>query len=490
MRPLGSPGSRRLALSLGFFFGALALLLPSRPAHAAIGDLLVDARGHDFFRHFHLFEVARKPLMADGHVVVYQPPPLSRAALSVEVAVSTGPGDRLLEMELRIKRGFVDGPDRLHARDIARHMLLEAGPDLDRDDMVPFIAAFEGVGSMVGMVAPAIVTPQVLAAGPAQPSAPQPVEPQPKAPMVAPAVAAGVDADVLLDAFFHHTERYVVRTKWTRIVVENVTRADGEWVLLTVAALPSVLGSSVLPQPIPHGAGVTAHGVPVVEPIVLPAGPLAISPPQPDDIAGAVANVDPGLNLAGDPERTAYFATFLDDTDLPGMTRVRDTRLQGPTPADAFFVAQRGYAAGDALWLGTNHAAVWRVVDSRWVFPTPEEAAAYLTSTDTWHSEGLPRVEGLPTAGDEAFVHLGTVAGQFYATPLSTEVLMFRVGRVVCKLKAVQGPDSRQDLRAGTVALLADRIAARIRLTVAAVRPELEPTEMPAGPAAPPPPQH
>jgi hypothetical protein len=476
-----------------------------READAAIGDPLADVRGHDFFKTFHLYETARGPLMADGHVVTYRPAPLSRAREVVEVQIATGPGDRVLEMELRLKRSFVDGRDRVHARDIARQLLNEAGPDLDRDDMVPFIAAFEGAGSMVGMAGPPIAPMPVMAAGPAQPLPPQPgsappppiatekgnevgpdANPQPQTSVTAEARA---DAEEVLNAFWHHKERFAVQTKWTRVVVENLARSDGEWVYLTVAARPSLNGSSILPPPIPTGAGMTAKGEPVPEPVVQPAGPVTISPPQPDAIAVQVAQVDAGRNLANDVERPAYFASFLDTSDLPGMTRVRDTRLQGPDPSDAAFQAQHGYDAGDSLWIGTNHDTVWRVLDARWVFPTTDEAAAYLEAVKNWYSEGLPILEGMPTAGDQAFAHAGVLRGVFFGAEPKAEVLLFRVGRTVCKLKVVQGPDAREALRPGMVAILADRITARIRTAVAAVRPVQEPSTLPAGPAAPPPPQ-
>jgi hypothetical protein len=479
--------------------------LAPRQVDAAIGDPLADVRGHTFFKTFHLYETARGPLMADGHVVTYRPPPLSRAREGVELQVATGPGDRVLEMELRLKRSFVDGRDRVHARDIARQLLNEAGPDLDRDDMVPFIAALEGAGSMVGMAGPPIAPLPVMAAGPTQPMAPQPgsAPPPPIAtgmgngvapdehPPWQPAITAEAraNAEEVLDAFWHHSERFATQTKWTRVVVENLARSDGEWVYLTVAARPSLNGGSILPPPIPTGAGMTPQGEPVPEPVVQPAGPMTISPPQPEAIAAEVAQVNAGRNLANDVERPAYFASFLDTSDLPGMTRVRDTRLQGPDPSDAAFQAQHGYDAGDSLWIGTNHDTVWRVLDARWVFPTSEEAAAYLEAVKTWYSEGLPSLQGMPTAGDQAFAHAGVLRGVFFGAEPKAEVLLFRVGRTVCKLKVVQGPDAREALRPGMVAILADRITARIRMAVAAVRPVQEPSTLPAGPAAPPPPQ-
>lgn len=505
-RPGRAVPTRRLALHAALACCAATWTLAPAPAHAAIGDPLADLRGHEFFKTFHLFETARGPLMADGHVVTFRPPELSRARQGVEVVVATGPGDRVLEMELRLKRTFVDGADRVHARDIARQLLNEAGPDLDRDDMVPFIAAFEGSGPMVGMAGPPIATRQVMAAGPAQPQMPQaqsvgtpraatgtgseadPGESETQ-PVSAISSEARAEADEVLNAFWHHKERFATQTKWTRVVVENVTRTDGEWVYLTVAARPALNGSSILPPAIPAGAGVTAKGEPVLPPAVQPAGPVTISPPQPDAIAQEVAQVDPGLNLANDVERPAYFASFLDKGDLPGMTRVRDTRLQGPEPSDAAFQAHHGYAAGDSLWIGTNHDTVWRVLDARWVFPTPDEAAAYLDAVKDWYGEGLPMVEGMPVAGDQSYAHGGVLKGMFFGAEPKAEVLLFRVGRTVCKLKVVQGPDSQEALRPGTVAILADRIAARIRTAVAAVRPEQEPETMPAGPAAPPPPQ-
>jgi hypothetical protein len=460
----GSKGGRR-------WIGAccVAASLVASGAQAAIGDRLAIARGHPFFKLFQLFETDRRPLMADGRLVTLAPPPLSRASGRVAVRIATGPGDRILEMELRLRRSFIDGKDGLHARDITRHLLFEAGPDLDRDDLLPYIAALETAGPMVGMVGPPIVgadvlaRPETLPAGPGEPGTPQAPEVTPSAATGphGPLAATREDADDALAVFLNHRTQFVQTGNWTRVVFENVVRADGPWLLVTVAARSSLVGTSILPQPIPLGAGVTHDGMPALPPAVLPPGPTGVQPPQPDAIAVAVANVDPGLNLAEDPERPAYLAAFLDASDLPDMTQVRDTRLQGPDLADVAFDANHGDWAGDALWIGTNHDPVWRVLDARWTFLTVDDADAYFDAIRDQTAAGLPRIDGLPAAGDRAVVHLGYTRG-LVPLPTRRSVVLFRVGRVVCRLEVVEGPDARVQLRPETVALLARRIEARI----------------------------
>src|SRR5688500_6653537 len=87
------------------------------------------------------------------------------------------------------------------------------------------------------------------------------------------------------------------------------------------------------------------------------------------------------------PSADAYAALFLTEDDLPGLHRAQDARDRGADESDGAFAKHGGQRAGTVTWIGAKDATIYRVVDSRWVFPNAGDAASYLAETRQLHAD-------------------------------------------------------------------------------------------------------
>lgn len=189
-------------------------------------------------------------------------------------------------------------------------------------------------------------------------------------------------------AFLGEVPSFERRLTRSTLRIDHVTRSDAPWVVITL-------------------------------------GPLA-----PGDDDGAAAP------LAED----AWRAVFLDAGDLPGLARGQDARDGGADEGDAAFVAEGGQRAGLVAWMArAPDAALWRVVDVRWVFPTEDAAERYLAASWRAVSEGLPRLAWAVDVGHDARLYGGTQRVPLLETEMTQYIVALRVGRVVIKIFAAEG---------------------------------------------------
>lgn len=158
-------------------------------------------------------------------------------------------------------------------------------------------------------------------------------------------------------------------------------------------------------------------------------------------------------------EEELWRPLFLDATELPDHAPTEyDESVPSHEPA---FVALGGLRAGFVAWVADESAAMARVVDSRWVLRTNTAAATFARALAAVLAEGLPTL-GARELGDETFTFGddGTTGGP------RAFALVVRVGRMVAKLQALEGPralESRRILHAAMLDPLAVRVVQRMR---------------------------
>ena len=87
---------------------------------------------------------------------------------------------------------------------------------------------------------------------------------------------------------------------------------------------------------------------------------------------------------------------------------------------------------------------MWRVIDTRWLFPTTVNAAAYADAMVAHAGEGLPTLP-VPQIGDAARGWGGIQISRVPGAPrYAGQILFFRVGRMVAKLFAAEGAKAPQ----------------------------------------------
>lgn len=134
---------------------------------------------------------------------------------------------------------------------------------------------------------------------------------------------------------------------------------------------------------------------------------------------------------------------FLDQTDLPDH-QVLD---QNDTFAanDPTFLAHGGLRAGYVSWAGHSSFAIATLIDARWIFRTAGDAARFMAAIAPALGEGLPSQASLQL-GDQVLSF-----GDDFSREGRTQILAVLEGRVVIRLKAIEGVDaaaSRQMLHA------------------------------------------
>lgn len=119
--------TRRRLLNISLCLTLLVLL--HAPAQARLGDRLAEMKGTDFFKFFNLKETGRGPLSGKPYTQVTFRPGAGNFRELVEVRVTVDREDRILGMQLSLKRSFVDDQfNGIFARDIAKSMLRAAIP--------------------------------------------------------------------------------------------------------------------------------------------------------------------------------------------------------------------------------------------------------------------------------------------------------------------------------------------------------------------------
>ena len=159
-----------------------------------------------------------------------------------------------------------------------------------------------------------------------------------------------------------------------------------------------------------------------------------------------------------------FLLLFLTAADFSnGMRQVQDTRLQGPDPGDRDFARNRGVMSGFTAWMAADSEPVWRVVDIRWTFPDADAAHAYINEGRQKIAEGQPEVSGAEAVGEDCRVFGGTMDTPF-GTKITNYFYTFRVGNVVVKLYAAQGPElERPTLTPTLLAPIAKAIVKRVQ---------------------------
>jgi hypothetical protein len=147
---------------------------------------------------------------------------------------------------------------------------------------------------------------------------------------------------------------------------------------------------------------------------------------------------------------------FLDQTDLPDHQVLEHDDTFAAN--DATFLAHGGVLAGYVSWGAPSSFALATLWDIRWVFRTTSDAARFMTAIAPALGEGLPP-QGAPQIGDHALSF-----GDDFGREGRTQILAVLEGRVVIRLKAVEGVDaaaSRQMLHAQMLYPLAGKAAKR-----------------------------
>jgi hypothetical protein len=119
------------------FFPVLAALAPLSLAAAAsfgrFGESLEQAKKTHFFTWFHLEQTA-----SGGDTRTFQPTAPKFREL-VKLRVTTNTAGEIRGMTLAVQRSFIDGPDSVFARDIAKSFLDGAAGEENNDDVKQLI---------------------------------------------------------------------------------------------------------------------------------------------------------------------------------------------------------------------------------------------------------------------------------------------------------------------------------------------------------------
>lgn len=153
---------------------------------------------------------------------------------------------------------------------------------------------------------------------------------------------------------------------------------------------------------------------------------------------------------------------FLEGDDLPGMHLVQDSSDSAPAADDYAYAACDGIGTGLRVWLAPATQPVWRLVDIRFAFPDAARAAAYHAERLVANAEGQPPVLDAPLIGEDCRVFGGDVKMSALGLDMRAFYYVFRVGSVVVKLFAAQGPVASERLEARHLYTITERALARL----------------------------
>jgi hypothetical protein len=162
-----------------------------------------------------------------------------------------------------------------------------------------------------------------------------------------------------------------------------------------------------------------------------------------------------------------WASLFLDSGDLMGFELSEDQRMQEAFPPDdRSYVSNRGLMWGSATWSGRPSWPIGKIVDTRWLFPSPEAAEAYAVATVNAAAEGLPPVQSL-SHGDSFARFAGPHFDLETGASVTAVISYVRIGTVVAKLYTSEGPQApgtiRPELVDGYVTALVRRVRSKLQ---------------------------
>jgi len=147
---------------------------------------------------------------------------------------------------------------------------------------------------------------------------------------------------------------------------------------------------------------------------------------------------------------------FLEQIDLPDHHPIEQN--DSFAAVDRTFLAHGGLRAGYVTWAAPEWSALGQLIDARWVFRTPMAAAHFMHNMAGAMSENFPALSA-PKIGDQVQAY-----GDDTGIVRRTQIVVVRIGRVVARLKAIEGADaasSRQMLHAHLLYPLAGKATVR-----------------------------
>ncbi len=132
-----------------------------------------------------------------------------------------------------------------------------------------------------------------------------------------------------------------------------------------------------------------------------------------------------------------YEGLFLSPEELPGLAQTQSTH-GGPDPDDLCFEREGGRAGGFHVWSALKEDQLRRIVDIRWLFPTPAAARRYHRIRFAANAEGLPLLPDRPSIGEGARLLGGTppmaASLGLDADDSTMGIALFVIGPVVVKV--------------------------------------------------------
>jgi hypothetical protein len=173
------------------------------------------------------------------------------------------------------------------------------------------------------------------------------------------------------------------------------------------------------------------------------------------------APADPKSGLT-DRDLEHFAPLFLSESDLPNQMKCTQ-RLQ-PGGPDKAFVAAGGQFAAMSVWMTENKsAAIWRLIDIRWVLPDERAAQEFLRVSLAEQSEDMPEVPNAINIGDESHLHgPGSRTAQASGGPTMYNCI-FRQGRVIAKVFVALGTSGGEKVSAEVITPLVKSAAARMK---------------------------
>jgi len=184
----------------------------------------------------------------------------------------------------------------------------------------------------------------------------------------------------------------------------------------------------------------------------------------------AVAAVRAALEVLAKPGPSdpAWNALFLDDAELHGFHRTEDETPATAPVEDRAYAQRGGVGTASTTWLGNEAAAVYRIADTRWLFPSVKAAAAFVQAILPHANEGLPPAP-TPSLGDAAHAWGDPRLARGSTAREARQVLVLRVGRLVAKLHVTEGPRAAKQFQALIAPMLVpygEAIVRRARLAL------------------------
>ncbi len=161
-----------------------------------------------------------------------------------------------------------------------------------------------------------------------------------------------------------------------------------------------------------------------------------------------------------------WASLFLDTGDLMGFDFTDDGRMQdGQPPNDQAYTNHRGLMWGAAGWTGRSTWPISQVIDTRWLFPSPELAEQYANAAVGAASEGLPPIASL-SHGDSFARFAGPQLDLQNGTSVMVVISYVRIGTVVAKLYTAEGNQApgtiRPELIDGYLSALVRRVRSKL----------------------------